>query len=47
MKRNLIAVLALVLMVGTVGAMDAGRISMLHGIMRCVMLLGAAWWGTW
>ena len=46
MKRNLIAVLALVLMLGTVGAMETGSLSMLHGTVRCAVLLAVAAWGT-
>ena len=46
MRRNLMSVLALVLMVGTVGAMDTGSLGMLHGTIRCAVLLGVAWWGT-
>lgn len=46
MKRNLIAVLAIVLMLGTVKSMDIGSLSMLHGTIRCAVLLGVAAWGT-
>jgi len=46
MKHNYIAVLALVLMLGTVGAMETGSLSMLHGTLRCVALLAVAAWGT-
>lgn len=46
MKRNYIAVLAILLMLGTVGAMDIGSLSMLHGTIRCAVLLAVAAWGT-
>lgn len=46
MKRNLIAVLALILVLGTVGAMETGSLSMLHGMIRCAVLLSVAVWGT-
>lgn len=46
MKRNLIAVLALILVLGTVGAMETCSLSMLHGTVRCAVLLGVAAWGT-
>lgn len=46
MKRNLIAVLALLLMLGTIGAMETGSLSMLHGTVRCAVLLAVAAWGT-
>lgn len=46
MKRNYIAVLALVIMLGTVGAMETGSLSMLHGTIRCAVLLAVAAWGT-
>lgn len=46
MKRNYIAVLAIVLMLGTVGAMEAGSLSVLHGTIRCAVLLAVAAWGT-
>jgi hypothetical protein len=46
MKRSYIAVLALVLMLGTVGAMDAGGLNMARGLIRCVVLLAVAAWGT-
>lgn len=44
-KRTTIAVLALILVLGTVGVMQDGSLSMLHGMIRCAVLLGVAVWG--
>lgn len=44
-KRTVIAVLALILVLGTVGVMQDGSLSMLRGMIRCALLLGVAVWG--
>ena len=46
MKRNYIAVLAILLMLGTVGAIEKGSLGLLHGTIRCAVLLAVAAWGT-
>ena len=45
-KRTTIAVVALILVLGTVGAMETGSLSMLHGTVRCAVLLAVAAGGT-
>lgn len=44
-RRTTIAVLALILVLGTVGVMQDGSLSMLRGMIRCAVLLGVAVWG--
>lgn len=45
-RRLLAAVLAIVLMIGTVKAMEVGGLNMARGLGRCVGLLAVAAWGT-
>ncbi len=44
--RPYIGILALVLFIGTVSAMDLSGLDMLRGMIRCAVLLGVAAWGS-
>lgn len=45
-RKQLLAVLAIALMIGTVGATEAGGLDMARGVGRCAALLGAAVWAV-